>query len=555
MPMLEVPANYPTIRAAIQAAQTDDQISIAAGTYDIRDLYAIGDLLGPATFAYTTDLNCLTGFTTTTGLMYSGDVTSLPYDPLTKITGNARLYVANQDSQAPISISFDNLEFIYTNASFNYILQTGQFNLDESQTITDNIQFTNVKFSGSHAGSPGANGNYMTVLGIESFGLNDSIVQLTGQTSFTGTQSQTGGSSFLMLQGGNPDGSSLVINMTKFDESGYRNGVSIFNSKNLTISNDTFYRSDATTRYSRSRDVGGVQRFNVGNKLSNTDATITSNNFYDGSYLVLERTTGNSSNVALTGSHFHQWDDSVSPSPSPILGGGAVAIALEGNNVASYTSFGGNLFDYVNPINNYTSSVVTIASGGSQVTNPSTNSRVTMATFRAGGTANDTITGTNNSNEWFNGGSGNDIINTGSGASNPDFVFFNTPLNATTNVDTITNLNFAATNNADRIMLDRKYFSGITAHFNSGAGIVGGVGAVSASNIENNTTGTATNASTRLVYNTSNGSLFYDPTGSSVAGDEVLFAKLYSSAAATTAASPLIGFTGANANLVNISVF
>jgi hypothetical protein len=554
MAMLDVPSTFPTIRSAIEAAMDGDQIYIAAGTYDIRDLFAAGDKLAPPTFAYTTNLGCLTGFTTVTTLMYSGDVGGSTYNPITKITGNARLFVSNQDSRPPVQITFDNLEFECSSASSNYLFQTGQFNQNEAQTLTDVISLNNVKFTGTHVGNAGANGNYMAVIGIEQFGLSDSVVELTGQSGFTGTQAMTGGSSFLLLQGGKVDGGSLVINGSKFDESGYRNGLSIFDSLSVNVGTNSFYRSNAATRYARSRMVSGAERFNVGNKISNSNGSMSGNNFYDGSYLVLERTTGNTSALNISGTHFHQWDASVSPSPTPIIGGGAVGISLEGTSGATYPSFSGNFFDYVNPINNYTTAVSNIVSGGSQITNPSTNTRVNISTFRAGGTGNDVITGSNNTNEWFNGGTGNDQINTGFGTSNPDYVFFNTALNASTNVDTVTNLNLASSLTGDRIVLDRKYFPGITAHFNSGAGVVGGVGAISANDILNDTTDTTTDPTKRLVYNRNTGSLLYNPVGSTVAGDEILFARLFSDHPGTTAAADLIGFTGANASTVNISI-
>ena len=244
MAQLDVPTPYPTIRAAISAAATDDQIYISAGTYDIRDAYNLGDLLGPPTFAYTTNLNCMTGFEQVLALVYSGDMNSTQYVPLTRVTGNARLFVNNQDSVAPMSLYFENIELVYNSASSNYILQTGKFGVSEDDTITDYLTLSNLTYTGTHAGSAGANGNYMSVIGIQTFNMMDNVVKVTGQTSFIGTQAITGGSSFLMLQGGRGSGGAdtLSVSQNIFDETGYRNGFSIFDSSNLFVGNNDFYR-------------------------------------------------------------------------------------------------------------------------------------------------------------------------------------------------------------------------------------------------------------------------------------------------------------------------
>ena len=312
--------------------------------------------------------------------------------------------------------------------------------------------------------------------------------------------------------------------------------------------------------------VSGVETFNVGNKIANSAARITGNHFYDGYYLVLERTINDPTlTVDLSSNHFHQWDATKSPIPDPILGGGAVGFTLQGSFVSSYIpnlGLGNNMFNYVAPFNNYSSTPTLITGGGNQYTKPANNSAASVNRYHVGGTGNDTLTGTTAA-EVFNGGAGNDTINTGSliGSGNIDFVIFNSPLSATTNVDTVTNFSYAA-NNAfiDRIVLDRKYFTGITAHYNNTAtGVLGGVGAVSATNVENNTTGISNNPSTRLVYQTTTGNLYFDPDGSITPGNETLFARVFTSASSTVSPVPLatlVGFnSGApNANAVNITI-
>jgi hypothetical protein len=168
----------------------------------------------------------------------------------TYVYGSPRLFVANQDGVSPVEISFDGMQLVYNNSQSNYILQTGNFGIPEDQTITKVIAINDITFTGNHVGNMSTNGNYAAVLGISSFGMSNCNVNLTGQHSFIGTQANSGGSSFIMAQGGLiGDGISFAGN--NFDESGYRNAVSVFDSAQAVLSNNTFYRSDPATRYRR----------------------------------------------------------------------------------------------------------------------------------------------------------------------------------------------------------------------------------------------------------------------------------------------------------------
>ncbi|MFN9645544.1 MAG: hypothetical protein ACK6BG_10605 [Cyanobacteriota bacterium] len=530
MAILNVPStDYPTIRAAITAAASNDQIDIDPGTYDIRDVFAVGDLLGPSTFSYTTNINCMTGFDPVTTLSYfsAGGSTQ------TFITGNPRLFVSNQDGVAPVEITFTGMEMQYNNNASNYILQTGNFGVSEANTITNNIFLSDVRFTGQHVGNASANGNYSAVLGIEKFSMLMCKVSLTSQSSFTGTQAMSGGSSFLMLQGGAgtvDDPGFIAISETDFDESGYRNGLSIFDSYNVGISQTKFYRSDSTTRYARSRLVNGNDLINIGNKISNSQGSLSGNHFFDGSYLVIEKTVADPAlQLAITGTHFAQFDPDITVTPTPpnpIIGGGAVGIVVQGAEAATAiqstsTTFYGNTFSYVSPINNLNTTQFSVIGGQNTFINPVNNSgNISVGRYIAGGTTGETLNGTSNA-EVFIPGLGTDIVNTGvtSNINGTDYVILNTAP-GTGNVDTITNFNrlnqtsTSATTAWDRLILDRKFFPNITAHYASNAtGVVGGIGAVSSSNIENNTTGVATLANTRLVYQTTNGALFYDQDG------------------------------------------
>ena len=575
MANLIVPTDYPTIRAAITAALTEDTIDIDPGTYDIRDTYAVGDLLGPSTFSYTTNINCMTGFEAVTKLNYTGMFGSSQ----TFITGNPRLFVSNQDGVSPIELAFTGLEFQYNNPSTStYLMQTGNFGVSEANTITNNFMLDDTRFTGQHAGNAAANGNYGAILGISKFQMSMSHVSLTGQSSFTGTQAISGGSSFLMLQGGvgDPinDPGYISISDTDFNESGFRNGLSIFDSSNVGIFQSKFFRTDQSTRYARSRLVNGKEVINVGNKVANSQGIISGNHFFDGSYLVVEKTVVDPLvQLQINGNHFAQFDPdlTVTPTPpNPIIGGGAVGIVLQGsaaNSAIEQSSFQGNTFGYVTPINNLNTKFVSITSSGpNYYTNPITNTNASMQRFIAGGTNGETLNGTNNQAEVFIPGLGSDTVNTGSatGISQSDFVIFNTTPDGS-DVDTITNFNrfnqtsASATAAWDRIVLDRKFFPNITAHYASNlTGVAGGIGAVSANNIENNATGVATLASTRLIFQTGAtvasgaGRVFYDPDG--VGGAPAIHFTTLLRDLTNPVLFGLVGYNGSNLASVNVGI-
>jgi Ca2+-binding RTX toxin-like protein len=100
------------------------------------------------------------------------------------------------------------------------------------------------------------------------------------------------------------------------------------------------------------------------------------------------------------------------------------------------------------------------------------------------------------------GGAGNDLLTGGFGED--EFVF-NTALNATTNVDQISDFVSAD----DRITLSKAIFAALgptgidldPSAFRSGAGAVAGA-----------------DADDRIIYNTSTGDLFYDANGSAAGG-------------------------------------
>jgi hypothetical protein len=305
---------------------------------------------------------------------------------------------------------------------------------------------------------------------------------------------------------------------------------------------------------------------NVGNKISNSQGLLSGNHFFDGSYLVVEKTVSDPAlQIQISGTHFAQFDPDIAVTPTPpnpIIGGGAVGIVLQGAQSASALqagNFQGNIFSYVSPINNLDTTQVSIVAGGPNTyVNPVNNANFSMQRFIAGGTTGETLSGATNA-EVFIPGLGNDIVNTGS-ASNiaaSDYIILNTAPGSG-NVDTITNFNRlnqtlgTVTAAWDRLILDRKFFPNITAHYASNAtGVLGGIGAVSSTNIENNSSGAATLASTRLVYQTTNGNLFYDQDGvGGVAGVQI--ATLLRDTTNPILVG-LVGFTGA-ATIGNVNV-
>ncbi|CAG0981052.1 MAG: hypothetical protein F9K19_23745 [Rhizobiaceae bacterium] len=157
-----------------------------------------------------------------------------------------------------------------------------------------------------------------------------------------------------------------------------------------------------------------------------------------------------------------------------------------------------------------------------------------------GGLGNDTVVGDNFSNRLYgqggsdtiygqagndilDGGAGNDLLNGGlgndtlTGGANNDTFFFNTTLNAATNVDRITD--FSVPN--DTIRLENAIFTAI-----------GPVGTLAAAAF---TIGAAAStAAHRIVYNSATGALIYDSNGSA-AGGATQFAILGTGLALTNA--------------------
>lgn len=125
----------------------------------------------------------------------------------------------------------------------------------------------------------------------------------------------------------------------------------------------------------------------------------------------------------------------------------------------------------------------------------------------------------------LNGGAGNDFINGGLGndtligATGLDTFFFNTALNVASNVDTISDFSVAD----DTVRLENGIFTTIL-----------GTGFLTAAQFVANASGTAADASDRIIYETDTGRLFYDSNGNA-AGGSVHFATVGTNLAVTAA--------------------
>ncbi|WP_342242436.1 calcium-binding protein [Ensifer sp. OTU672] len=146
------------------------------------------------------------------------------------------------------------------------------------------------------------------------------------------------------------------------------------------------------------------------------------------------------------------------------------------------------------------------------------------ANINGAGNALGNILNGNSGNNSLNGGAGNDVINGGlgndtlTGSTGLDTFFFNTALNATSNVDTINGFTVAD----DTIRLENAIFAAIT-----------GTGTLTTDQFAKNNTGLAADTSDRIIYETDTGKLFYDSNGSA-AGGSIQFATIDANIAVTS---------------------
>jgi len=133
----------------------------------------------------------------------------------------------------------------------------------------------------------------------------------------------------------------------------------------------------------------------------------------------------------------------------------------------------------------------------------------------------------------LNGGDGADQLHGGAGADqltggNGSDRFYFDSLFATSNVDTVTDF----THGSDRLMLDDALFTAL--------GVVGSTAGTALDANSFRLGSVAAEADDRILYDAATGKLYYDPTGSATAGDEVQFAVLGASVHPTLDASDFL---------------
>ena len=153
-----------------------------------------------------------------------------------------------------------------------------------------------------------------------------------------------------------------------------------------------------------------------------------------------------------------------------------------------------------------------LAAGVSAETLRTVNAAATTVIHLTGNEINNIVAG-NAAYNQINGGLGNDTL---TGNAGGDFFLFNTALNATTNVDTITDFSVLA----DGIRLKAGVFTGLAA----------GVLAADAFH----TGAVAADAEDRIIYNNATGALSFDSNGTG-AGGLIKFAQLTAGLALTNA--------------------
>jgi len=172
--------------------------------------------------------------------------------------------------------------------------------------------------------------------------------------------------------------------------------------------------------------------------------------------------------------------DEVRSSVSHVLAGNIENLVLTGT--ASINGSG-------NGLNN-----IILGNGGSNALNGGAGDDVLK-----GGAGADTLGG-GDGNDQLWGGQGRDILTGGAGA---DSFYFDSPPNALFNIDRVTD--FVAS--IDRFMLDRNAFNALSVGPLDAGAFVAGAGLSAAQT-----------ASQRIIYNLTNGLLFYDPDGRPLSG-------------------------------------
>jgi len=515
--------HYDNLRAAINALLTGDTLNIGAGSYSITDTTGTGNYFDTTLARFqavpptSEDPNStITGF-----VMDGAGVAS------TEITGLTRIYASAKDAGfgLPAEWTISNLTLAFNFTGTEYILQTGNRIFSDGEVVGASkgvtaLTLQDLKFTGFHQGSGTASGGaYSDLAAADNLFVDNIVVDLTGQKTYTAGTTTTlsnGGSAFLFA-----NGTGITIQNSTFNEGGFGNSVTLYDSS-ITVSGNTF-------------DAEG-QRKQRGQVISNSSGTILGNQFLNGTHLDLLGSVNTRKNLTVgTLSSGNVFD-----AGSTKFGLGIV-IGQPSQSLYNFrsTSITGNKFKNVVPFTSLISTAATGATGGTgangtqqlqfgsnEVWNPvlSSGSGAYQAfnRFYVGGTSGDLLSaGTSNTNKDFlDGGLGNDTL-TGSGA--PDAFAFTSALNATTNVDTITDFKASGAVDSDKIWLDDSIFSSLTA------------GALAAADFD-----TAFGAGKDIVY--SGDSLYFAANGAADSTGYTKFANITPRSGLTLTAADFVIF-------------
>ncbi|MFD2055713.1 M10 family metallopeptidase C-terminal domain-containing protein [Mesorhizobium calcicola] len=195
------------------------------------------------------------------------------------------------------------------------------------------------------------------------------------------------------------------------------------------------------------------------------------------------------------------------------LGGADTMSGAQGNDTYYVDNVGDHVIDVIGQGIDNVQAYVSFNLSGQELENLQLRS---SASINGTGNSIANVIGGNSGNNIINGLGGNDTL---SGSTGQDTFVFTTALNASTNVDTITDFSVAD----DTIWVDNAIFAAL-----------GGNGTLTADQFIKNTTGFAGDGNDHIVYETDTGWLYYDSNGS-VAGGSTHFATLAANLAVTNA--------------------
>jgi Ca2+-binding RTX toxin-like protein len=401
-------ANSTELRNAIQQALPADVITLtaASGTH----VYSVTTLA---------KLVCNTpGAVEGSGYRITGGLAGV-------IVRNTRIYQQNIDGPyAPGDVSI-------ATGSMNLNYESGGAADGSSlfDATSGTFTLTRLNFTGTHRGWDGNSGLYMSMRAFgnntanANFTLSNSTVAITGQANFnaTSTAANAGGSAF--LHSWNNTGTVTLTSVT-FNESGY---LSSFNYGNDSTTPIGTYNITSSI-FGRVTAANRVVRYE-GNRLTNANATLTTNTFREGSYLDLYGNTGSvkfagpNNNFATIdgGSGIRVTAQTGVATNNPVINANATmnfsgnGLALTYINAAAATvrldTFGG--------LNSRSitvggTSYQELIAGGQAADNISASVTTTGVWINADA-GNDTITGTVG-NDRLIGGTGNDSISASTGS-------------------------------------------------------------------------------------------------------------------------------------------